>query len=108
MHVLRHNLATIGSPLIGLGNRASFDQYSYLADHLISYVDPIGSTFLNPCKDPKHKVHGSNVFENEFKHHFMRDRRVPQADESEVNDDEHEYLDLLVESRRISELKKTL
>jgi len=108
MHVLRHNLATISSPLVGLGNRASSDQYSHLAENLISYVDPIGNTFLNPCQDPKHKVHGNNVFDNEFKHHFMRDRRPPKADESEVNDDEHEYLDLLVESRRISESKKTL
>ena len=108
MHVLRHNLATIGSPLIGLtpAQNSCFDHYSYLAEHLISYTDPIGTTFLTPCKDPKHKVHGTNVFENEFKHHFMRDRKVPT--QNDFNDDDHDVLDLLVESRKILEQKKTL
>ena len=70
MFVLRHNLKIIGSPLIG--NLLSYNECDYLAMHMISFVDPFGNTFLMPCKDPAHNVNGTNVYENEYKHHMLK------------------------------------
>lgn len=72
MHVLKHNLKMLGVPLEkGSSSDCAFEQCEYLADHMISYIDPMGNAFLMPCNDPKHKVTGTNVFENEPKHHIL-------------------------------------
>jgi hypothetical protein len=102
MHVLKHNLKMIGSPVIGgVLQESSWDNYDYLADHMISCVDPIGNTFLTPCQDPKHKIHGNCVFENEYKHHMLKKKQDDNMDE------EHDYLDLLAESRELATLTTT-
>ena len=102
MHVLKHNLKMVGTPLpMGNVSEQAVDSCEYLADHMISYIDPLGNAFLMPCKDPTHKVIGTNVYGNEPKHHILSKHSTVRLDESEVIDDDHEYLDLLVESRRI-------
>jgi len=54
MHVLRHNLRIVGSPLESRGNPQCFDNYEFFSENLISFVDPIGNTFLMPCVNAKH------------------------------------------------------
>mgnify|MGYP003340252427 CR=1 FL=1 len=98
MHVLQHN-----QKVSGVKETACFEDYKFLADCMLSYCDPIGNTFTMPCCNPKHKVRGNNVFENELKFHCLARRNsVEDPDESEVVDDEHEYCDLLVQSRKTS------
>jgi len=97
MHVLAHNQRVCGDD-----SDYCFDDYRFLADHTLSYVDPIGNSYLMPCHNPRHKVHGNNVYENEFQHHILNRRpSVEDPDESEVIDDEHDYCDLLLESRKV-------
>ena len=74
---------------------------------MISFVDPIGNTFLMPCMDSAHNIHGTNVYENELKHHMLKGlKREREADEGD--NDFHEFLDLQAEARRLSALPTTL
>lgn len=79
-----------------------FEDYRFLADQMLSYVDPVGNSFLMPCRNPRHKPRGNNVFDNEFQHHIQSRRHsIEDPDESEVIDDDHNYCDMLVETRKV-------
>lgn len=60
-----------------------------MSDHLISFVDPIGNTFLMPCNNPNHQAKGINVYENEFKHHILK-RKTKKVEEGEIDENDHE------------------
>ena len=102
MHVLRHNQRVGGVQLTKDEEPEScFEDYRFLSEHMLSYVDPIGNSFMMPCQNPRHEVHGSNVYENEYQHHILTRRRsIDDPEETEVVEDEHTYCDLLVESRK--------
>jgi len=94
MHVLRHNLRIIGSPLESPNSwsTSAFENYDYLSEHLISFVDPIGNTYLMPCQNPRHQEHGNNVYDNEYQHHIKKHKHKRRT-EAEINILESEMLD---------------
>ena len=52
LQVLRHNLRTIGTPLDGQApgwSTSPYDNYAYLQENSIAYVDALGFSFLMPC-----------------------------------------------------------
>ena len=52
LQVLRHNLRTIGTPLDGQApgwSTSPYDNYTYLQENSICYVDALGFSFLMPC-----------------------------------------------------------
>jgi len=53
LHVLKHNLRTVGTPIDGqppTWSTSPYDSYAYLQENLMSYNDALGNSFLMPCR----------------------------------------------------------
>ena len=85
LQVLRHNLRTIGTPIDGQApswSTSPYDNYTYLQENSIAYVDALGFSFLMPCLNQN-----------------------PTQTEQIRNNHSHYTLDCLYESLAMSSLK---